>query len=126
MQSSRITIHPARIVFATSVWINDKFISTTSGGQETNALYTFPEGSVKKGEDNVITVVQDNMGNDEDPTGMSHNVALHHESKPNQINTEKSPRGITGFQLKDGNFSTWKVQGKVGGYLGCVSPNTSH
>lgn len=58
--------------FATSVWINDKFISTTSGGQETNALYTFPEGSVKKGEDNVITVIQDNMGNDEDPTGIFH------------------------------------------------------
>jgi len=28
----------------------------------------------------------------------------------------KSPRGIRGFQLNVGNFSEWKVQGKVGGY----------
>lgn len=37
------------------------------------------------------------MGNDEDPT-------------------ERSPRGIPGFQLNGGTFTTWKVQGKLGGY----------
>ncbi|KAG6809845.1 hypothetical protein H0H93_015461 [Arthromyces matolae] len=31
--------------------------------------------------------------------------------------TSKSPRGIRGFKLDFGNFTTWKVQGKVGGYL---------
>ncbi|EKM56209.1 glycoside hydrolase family 35 protein, partial [Phanerochaete carnosa HHB-10118-sp] len=30
--------------------------------------------------------------------------------------TERSPRGILGFQLNSGNFTTWKVQGKFGGY----------
>lgn len=30
--------------------------------------------------------------------------------------TSKSPRGIRGFQLNEGNFSDWKVQGKLGGY----------
>ncbi|KAI0632367.1 glycoside hydrolase superfamily [Trametes polyzona] len=85
--------------FAASVWINDRFISTVHNGkEEINAVFTFPHGSVKVGGDNVVTVVQDNMGNDED-------------------DTEKSPRGIPGFKLNSGNFTTWKVQGKVGGYL---------
>ncbi|KAK0221395.1 galactose-binding domain-like protein, partial [Armillaria fumosa] len=26
------------------------------------------------------------------------------------------PRGVRGFQLNDGTFTDWKVQGKVGGY----------
>ena len=30
--------------------------------------------------------------------------------------TSKSPRGIRGFKLNPGNFSEWKVQGKLGGY----------
>ncbi|OBZ71548.1 putative beta-galactosidase A [Grifola frondosa] len=85
--------------FAASVWLNDQFLNTAfNGGDQINTLYTFPEGSVIAGEDNVITVVQDNMGNDED-------------------SGEKSPRGIPGFQLSSGNITTWKVQGKVGGYL---------
>ena len=28
----------------------------------------------------------------------------------------KSPRGIRGFNLDSGNFTGWKVQGKLGGY----------
>ncbi|CDO72277.1 Glycoside Hydrolase Family 35 protein [Trametes cinnabarina] len=85
--------------FAASVWINDKLIDTVhNGADQINALFTFPEGSVKIGEDNVVTVLQDHMGNDED-------------------SNEKSARGIPGFQLNSGNFTTWKVQGKVGGYL---------
>ncbi|KAF7789942.1 hypothetical protein EIP86_000890 [Pleurotus ostreatoroseus] len=86
--------------FAASVWINDDFIASTSGetsSEQTNALYTFPNGSVKSGRDNVITVIHDNSGNDED-------------------DTERSPRGIPGFKLTGGNFTTWKVQGKLGGY----------
>ena len=36
---------------------------------------------------------------------------------------EKSERGIRGFELYGGvgNFSTWKVQGKLGGYTGYVA-----
>ncbi|KAI0671257.1 glycoside hydrolase superfamily [Trametes maxima] len=84
--------------FAASVWINDKFISTVyNGADQINALFTFPDGSVKVGGDNVVTVLQDHMGNDED-------------------SNEKSARGIPGFALNSGNFTTWKVQGKVGGY----------
>lgn len=60
-------LYPA---FAASVWINDKFINTTfNGADETNTLFTFPQGSVITGKDNVVTVLQDNMGNDEDSNG---------------------------------------------------------
>ncbi|KAI0339083.1 hypothetical protein BDW22DRAFT_1362002 [Trametopsis cervina] len=85
--------------FAASVFINSQLVDTTSSlsQEQTNALYTFPEGSVKVGKDNVVTIVQDHMGNDEDPT-------------------ERSPRGIPGFALTGGNFTIWKVQGKLGGY----------
>ncbi|KAH8078388.1 glycoside hydrolase superfamily [Cristinia sonorae] len=83
--------------FGASVFINDQFINSTLGGEETNGLYTFPKGSVHAGKDNVVTVIQDNMGNDEGDTA-------------------KSSRGILGFQLNNGNFSEWRVQGKLGGY----------
>ena len=92
-----------RIAFASSVWINDKFISTVfnASSDHVNALFTFPEGSVIQGQDNVITVLQDHMGNDE-------------------WGNIKPARGISGSQLNTGNISTWKVQGKVGGYTECV------
>ena len=63
-----------------------------------NQLFTFPAGAVVAGQDNVLTVLHDNQGLDE-------------------ANNEKSARGIAGFALQGGNFYTWKVQGKVGGYL---------
>ena len=85
-------------VFAASVWINDKFISSMfSTTDHANQLFTFPPGSVVAGEDNVVTVIQENMGNDE------------------QANI-KPARGIAGFELNGGAFTTWKVQGKLGGY----------
>ena len=31
--------------------------------------------------------------------------------------TSKNPRGIRGFKLDVGDFTTWKVQGKIGGYM---------
>ena len=30
----------------------------------------------------------------------------------------RSPRGICGYRLNGGTFNYWKVQGKIGGYLG--------
>lgn len=32
------------------------------------------------------------------------------------VDPERSPRGIVGFALTGGNITTWKVQGKLGGY----------
>ena len=85
------------------MWINDQFIESVGDGSDhVNALFTFPVGSVVAGADNVVTVLHDNMGNDE-------------------ANNQKSARGISGFELVGGTMGTWKVQGKLGGYTGCVS-----
>ncbi|KAF5386540.1 hypothetical protein D9757_005888 [Collybiopsis confluens] len=95
--------------FAASVWLNDQFLNTTFGNstnnanviEETDEKYIIPPDALRVGQDNVITIVQDN-------TGIQ-------EAKP--INDDaKSPRGVRGFQLNTGNFSDWRVQGKVGGY----------
>ncbi|TFK27561.1 glycoside hydrolase family 35 protein [Coprinopsis marcescibilis] len=99
------------LAFAASLWLNDVFLNTTFGNstnnrnniEETDEVFTFPPGSVLPGRDNVITVVQDNMG-------------LNQTILP-LTDTSKSPRGIRGFKLNSGNFGQWKVQGKVGGYL---------
>ena len=40
-------------------------------------------------------------------------------------NDPKSPRGVRGFQLNDGNFTDWKVQGKIGGYTEYVTISSS-
>ncbi len=50
------------------MWINDAFIDTigsiTAQG-DANALFPFPNGSIIPAQDNVVTVLQDHMGNDE-------------------------------------------------------------
>ncbi|KAL0566470.1 hypothetical protein V5O48_015544 [Marasmius crinis-equi] len=96
--------------FAASVWLNGVFLNTSFGNStnsanninETDQVFVFPEDALKKGQDNVVTVLQDNMG-------LNENWYTQDQMK--------SPRGIRGFQLNpSGNFSEWKVQGKVGGY----------
>jgi len=97
--------------FAASVWLNNVFLNTSFGNstnnrnilEETDDKFTFPAGSVRAG-DNVITIVQDNMGLNETNGG--------------NPDTSKSPRGVRGFKLNSGSFGPWKVQGKVGGYTG--------
>ncbi|KAF7335702.1 Glycoside hydrolase family 35 protein [Mycena venus] len=95
--------------FAASVWLNDVFLNTSYGNstnnlnviEETDDRFVFPDGALKLGE-NVITIVQDNMGLN--------------ETDGDNADTSKNPRGVRGFALDNGNFSDWKVQGKVGGY----------
>ncbi|KAJ6517287.1 glycoside hydrolase family 35 protein [Mycena vitilis] len=97
--------------FAASVWLNDEFLGTSYGNstnnmnviEETDDKFIFPDGALRLG-DNVITIVQDNMGLN--------------ETDGDNADTSKNPRGIRGFALDVGNFSDWKVQGKVGGYTG--------
>ncbi|ELU41238.1 glycoside hydrolase family 35 protein [Rhizoctonia solani AG-1 IA] len=71
---------------------------------ETDQVYHFPADSTIQGEDNVVTVVQDNMG-------LEMTVDWTADSS-------KSPRGIRGYELIGGAFTEWKVQGKKGGYTG--------
>jgi hypothetical protein len=97
--------------FAASVWANNVFLGTSFGNstnnrnilEETDDKFVFPVGALKPGADNVITIVQDNMGLNETNGG--------------NTDSSKSPRGVRGFAL-DGNttFTQWKVQGKIGGY----------
>ncbi|KAF9561800.1 glycoside hydrolase family 35 protein [Agrocybe pediades] len=95
--------------FAASVWVNNVFLGTSFGNstnnrhilEETDDKFEFPEGSLIAGQDNVITVVQDNMGLNET------------QGSPE---SSKGPRGIRGFALDGNTFGAWKVQGKVGGY----------
>ncbi|KAF7977182.1 hypothetical protein HWV62_4417, partial [Athelia sp. TMB] len=97
--------------FAASVWVNDVFLNTSYGNstnnantiEETDDIFHFPAGSLIAGKDNVITILQDNMG-------------LNETLGPDP-DASKSPRGVRGFKLDTGNFSEWKVQGKLGGYL---------
>jgi len=97
--------------FAASVWLNNVFLNTSFGNstnnrhilEETDDKFTFSAGALIPGKDNVITIIQDNMG-------------LNETAGPNP-NSSKGPRGVRGFKLDAGNFTTWKVQGKVGGYL---------
>ncbi|TRM65792.1 glycoside hydrolase family 35 protein [Schizophyllum amplum] len=102
--------------YAASVWLNGAFLKTSYGNStnnnnvvdETDLVYELPESVLRAGEDNVITVVQDNMGLDE--TGENPETG---EEDPN---LSKGPRGIRGFSLSTGSFGKWKVQGKIGGY----------
>ncbi|KAK0202212.1 glycoside hydrolase family 35 protein [Desarmillaria ectypa] len=96
--------------FAASVWLNDVFLNTSYGNstnnlnilEETDDVFVFPEGSLIPGQDNVITIVQDSMGLN--------------ETEGSNPDSSKGPRGVRGFQLNNGTFSDWKVQGKIGGY----------
>ncbi|PPQ66179.1 hypothetical protein CVT24_000156 [Panaeolus cyanescens] len=98
--------------FAASIWVNNVFLGTSFGNstnnrnsiEEVDQKFDFTAGALKAGADNVITIVQDNMGLSEAGYG---------------DDLEKSPRGVRGFALDNGNkFTVWKVQGKVGGYNG--------
>jgi hypothetical protein len=49
---------------------------------------------------------------------LEHNSESHLIFHPDNADTSKNPRGVRGFALDKGNFSDWKVQGKIGGYTG--------
>ena len=140
---------PLITAFAASVWVNNVFLNTSFGKfvllintslsvlttvlvcsstnnrrilEETDDKFTFPSGSLHVGEDNVITIVQDNMGLNE--TGCEWALSAYllggrrFPSDPSlaSTNAPKSPRGVRGFKLDTGTFGEWKVQGKIGGY----------
>ncbi|KAF8329797.1 uncharacterized protein EI90DRAFT_3062042 [Cantharellus anzutake] len=91
--------------FAASVWINDVFLGTECGNviAEQNQTFIFPNSSVVKNE-NVLTIVLDNMGFD--------------ESEGWNPDSAKSVRGIRDYELIGGKFSSWRLQGKLGGFMG--------
>ncbi|KAG8771233.1 hypothetical protein FRC12_003781 [Ceratobasidium sp. 428] len=85
--------------FGYSAFLNGKFLgSGQSSSDIIEANYTFPAGSVQS--DNVLTVVMDNTGIDEE----------------NWEGKSKAPRGIRGYELLGGgDFTSWKLTGNVDG-----------
>jgi beta-galactosidase GanA len=84
---------------AWSVWLNGQFLGTATSGQKT---FTFPAGAVRTGADNVLSVLVENMGHNEDyNSGDSH----------------KEARGLTGATLTGSPLGaiTWRIQGDRGG-----------
>ncbi|KAK7691718.1 hypothetical protein QCA50_005118 [Cerrena zonata] len=93
--------------FGYSAWINSRFLGSnqghngfTPGGDLTNDTWTFNPDDLNDG-DNVVTVVLDPTGIDEDFDSQD---------------TFKNPRGVRGYQLLgEVDFDHWKVQGNLGG-----------
>ena len=135
------------------MWLNDVFLGSTKGAsnnndasvcyltyffsssrihitfiqsiiETTNQTYSFPEGAVTKGQDNVITVLHDDVGMEEAGANRKPLSAPFPSiilTLPNSEFLEwlKTPRGIQGYFLlgpNGQNQPTWKVQGKLGGY----------
>lgn len=93
--------------YASSVWLNDRFVGSFKGNDVTenqNSTYTLP--NVTAGKQYILTVVVDSMGFNE-------NFNPGYEDM-------KVPRGIFDYKLSspDGsatNITTWKVTGNLGG-----------
>lgn len=88
-----------------SAWLNGQYVGGSPGNASlaaTSAVLNFHTGSLKKpDEDNVLTILTDYTGHDED------NV------KPKGA---QNPRGTLGAVLQGaGNFTSWKIQGNAGG-----------
>lgn len=90
---------------AFSVWLNGVFLgSNTSGGQQ-QQTFSFPFGALHVGGDNVVSVLVESMGHNED--GGSNDA-------------QKRPRGLLGatFTTSGGSAApavTWRLEGNKGG-----------
>ncbi|URZ09288.1 beta-galactosidase [Clostridium felsineum] len=83
---------------AYGVWLNGSYLGSSLSGTKT---FNFPEGSLKKDEDNVVAVLVQNMGHDEDGGCKD---------------SQKNPRGLVNAALVgDSTELTWKMQGNKGG-----------
>ncbi|KDQ55125.1 glycoside hydrolase family 35 protein [Jaapia argillacea MUCL 33604] len=95
--------------FGYSAWINTRFLGSSQGTNQysanggsdlSNDTWLFSPADLNDG-DNVLTVVVD-------PTGL--------EEDYNGLDLFKTPRGVRGYTLLGGgDFDYWKVQGNLGG-----------
>ena len=81
-------------------WLNGRFLGATSAaGMQT---YAFPAGSLKTGQDNVVSVLAENEG--------------HPEDFLTSLDVQKAPRGLAGASLQGSSATvTWRIQGDAGG-----------
>ena len=92
---------------AFSVWLNGVFLgSNQSGSEAAKQTFSFPSAALKVGQDNVVSVLVQSSGHDED--------GVYSSSLPSD--GQKAPRGLLGAAL-DGSSAavTWRLQGNQGG-----------
>jgi beta-galactosidase len=81
-----------------SAWLNGTFLG--SSGDATHR-FDFPAGSVRPGAENVLAVLVENMGHNQDF---------------NANDTHKEPRGLTGARILGSTARLgWRIQGALGG-----------
>ncbi|KAH8093824.1 glycoside hydrolase family 35 protein [Cristinia sonorae] len=91
------------LVFGYSAFLNGVFLGSGQGTTTSSIasnVWEIPQGSLRVGKDNVLTILQDHMGIVETSSSSG-----------------KEPRGIRGYSIIGGNttFSYWKLQGNQGG-----------
>ncbi|HET8979830.1 MAG TPA: beta-galactosidase [Solirubrobacteraceae bacterium] len=90
---------------ALSVWLNGAYIGANSSGNQQTKTFSFPAAALRPGADNVVAVLVQSSGHDEDGV---------YGSPPGD--GQKSPRGLMGAKLNGGGESvTWRLQGNRGG-----------
>jgi beta-galactosidase GanA len=91
---------------AFSVWLNGAFLgSDTAGGDQTQMSFPFPAAALRVGQDNVVAVLTQSSGHDEDGV-----------YGPPPSDAQKSPRGLLGASLEGASTPvTWRLQGAQGG-----------
>jgi beta-galactosidase GanA len=92
---------------AFSVWLNGVFLgSNTAGSEAAKQTFAFPRAALRPGQDNVIAVLVQSSGHDED--------GVYSSSLP--ADGQKAPRGLLGASLNGSSAPlTWRLQGNQGG-----------
>jgi beta-galactosidase GanA len=82
-----------------AAWLNGVYLGSAGGGA---TVLPFPAGALRVGRDNVLAVLVENMGHNQDFTANDSN---------------KEPRGLTSASLAGAPLTalTWRVQGNTGG-----------
>ena len=90
---------------AFSVWLNGAFLgSDTAGGDSTQMSFPFPAAALRAGQDNVVAVLTQSSGHDEDGV-----------YGPAPSDAQKAPRGLLGASLEGASTPvTWRLQGPGG------------
>jgi beta-galactosidase GanA len=92
---------------AFSVWLNGVFLgSNTAGSEAAQETFSFPRAALRAGQDNVIAVLVQSSGHDED--------GVYSSALP--TDGQKAPRGLLGASLSGSSAAvTWRLQGNQGG-----------
>ena len=106
---------------AFSVWLNGVYLGSAEADREksaSGATFSIPTGTLRDGEENVVTVLQDHMGIEMEAGELP--IGLQDDQRA--LEAVKLPRGIVGFSfpsLRATRLSepkvSWKVQGNFRG-----------